>query len=589
MDTLGTMRVMNLHLKSARRLLAVAAIIATLVPAGITAAATQPANTKANQRCTKENAERTIKGQSQRCTRNVKGALRWKVSVTSGSPSSANVLQILNVEGVEGNSGYVDRSVFLKVLKNGTTLLGGRFTGSATIGTTTVRENQTFWANPPDFRYGLEDRFLAQISPTFTWSSAERFGGSGPTRYSSVGPIVALSDGSAIVTGRWQGDIRLGSKTMTSRSPHWDHWGRTSNAFFGRLMPDGSWAWSDGFSAAGGSEIRGAIETTDGSILLSGWLRSSDVSHQKGGFVNLSTHEEASNQHFLILISRDGLRLSSRMLPIAVSVRDSASNEGAWVDFSLASSLPDGSTLIVGEYCGIITFGSVVLPTQNKTRGKKNDCGGFVARLRPDFTFDWLNELPLTSPTSDDIRPNSRIDHVAVATNGDLIIQGALSKGEWRFGKSFFKNSGLAYFIARINAQGSWMWGRYVAANGNGFPVLDGLASTPDNGGVVIGNINQPSVILGKLRFSPSGKSDGFVAKVDAAGDWAWVAGTKTKTAKQSEQNTYLHDVAVTQDGTILVAGNMTGTVTFGNTSVASPNWELATFVARLTPSGVWK
>lgn len=573
---------MNLHVKSTQRLLAVAAVVATLVPAGVTAAATQPANLKANQRCTKENAERTIKGQSQRCTRNVKGALRWKVSVTSGSQSSANVLQILNVEGVE-RSGDVDRSVFLKVLKNGTTLIGGLFTGSATIGTTTVRENQTYWASPPDFRYGIEDRFLAQISPTFTWSSAERFGGSGPTLYSAVGPVVALSDGSAIVTGRWQGDIRLGSKTMTSRSPSGDTFGRTSNAFFGRLMPDGSWAWADGFSAAGGSEIRGAIETTDGSILLSGWLRSSDVESDRW------THEAASNQHFLILISRDGVRLSSRMLPIAVSVRDSASNEGAWVDFSLASSLPDGSTLIVGEYCGTVAFGSAMLPSQNKTRGKKNDCGGFVARVRPDFTFDWLNELPLTSPTTDDSRANSGIDHFAVATNGDLIIQGYLFNGVWRFGKSTLRNSGLASFIARINAQGSWKWGRNVAVNGQVFPILDGLASTPDNGVVVIGNIYQASVTLGKLRFSRGDGIDGFVAKVNAAGDWAWVAGTKTKTVKQSDMNTYLHDVAVAQDGTILVAGNMTGTVTFGNTSVANPNWELATFVARLTPSGVWK
>lgn len=573
------MRVMNLHLKSAQRLLAVVAIVTTLVPAGSTAAAALPTYAKANQRCTSESAERTIKGQVQRCVRNVKGILRWTATKKTETPGNAQVLQIPNAMGF----GYLDGSIFLKVLNNGSTLLGGRFSGSTTIGETTVRENQTYWASPPDRRDQIEDRFLARVSPSFTWSNAERFGGSGPTLYSAIGPIVALSDGSAIVTGRWQGQISLGSKTMTSRSPNGDTYGRTSNAFFGRLMPDGSWAWADGLGAAGGSEIRGAIETTDGSILLTGWLRTADV--ESGTF----NHEATSNQHFILLISRDGVRLSSRMLPITVSVQDSASNEGAWLDFSLASSLADGSTLIVGEYCGSISFGSRTLPSQSTTRGKKNDCGGFVGRVRPDFSFDWLSELPLRQSTADSVRPNGGITHYTVATNGDLIIQGWLFRGEWQFGKTTLKNSGEASFVARIDTQGSWKWAQSIAVGAQGFYILNGIASTPDNGAVVLGNIYQPSVALGKLRFSKGVGIDGFVAKLNASGNWTWVTGTKTKTVKESDMNTSLADVAVAQDGTILVAGRMTGTVTFGSTSVASQDWELTTFVARLTPSGVWR
>lgn len=530
-----------------------------------------------SSRCSTENAERTVNGTQQRCVRNANGVLRWK----STAGSASGVAKVLLVPRFGFGLGYMSGSIYLRAMRDGSAILSGRFAGTTTFGNITIRENQPYWGNSPDNRDSIEDRYLARISPEFDWRAAERFGGSGPTVFEPIGPIVQLSDGSAIVTGRWRGDITLGSKRMATRTPQADWYGLSSQAFFGRLMPDGSWAWADGIGGSGGSEIRSAVETADGSILLSGWYRDSTNSVP-------DPDDEISKKHFLMIVAKDGSNRRVFSVPTTLSAPGFADNQGASLDFQIASSLADGSSLIVGSYCGTVTFGSLTLPSLSKSRGQKGDCGGFVARVRQDLSFEWVREVTQTEAVDSNVRKNSGISGATLTPNGDLIVIGWLRNGEWKFGNRVVKNPGRGNFVARIDPQGTWRWVQRIPVQQFLDIFLD-VQATPDDGAVILGNIHQGSVALGKLRFTKGVGRDGFVAKVSSAGQWMWVSGTKTNTVKDNDVSTRIDDVDVAPDGTVIVAGVITGKVKFGTTTIPSPDWELTGFVARLSPDGVWK
>ena len=545
--------------------LATAASVSNETPAAVSA------------RCTAEGTERTVDGVLQRCTRNAMGVLRWK-SAPSSSTSAAKVLLMPNV----GYTDYMSSAIALTALRNGSAIVSGKFEGSTTIGSFIVRENQPFWGNKPDYRDIIEDRYLARISPDFEWAAAERFGGSGPTLWGAIGPTIALSDGSTIVTGRWRGEIALGTKRMAASTPRDDTYGITSNTYFGRLMPDGSWAWADGVGGIGGSAIQSAVETADGSILLSGWFRDVAVT-------DYLKSENVARKHFFMVVSKDGTNKRSWLIPTTLTIPGAATNEGASLDFQIVSSLADGSALVVGSYCGTVTLGALSLPSFSKSAGQKGDCGSFVARIRADLSFEWVREVEQTQPVESKVRKNSSIFGATVAPDGDVLVFGSLRNGDWKFGKKVVKNSGQGEFVARIDPQGTWRWVQRFPVEQIGYNILYDVAATPDNGVVVIGNIYQRSVTLGKLRFDAGVGGDGFAAKLNAAGNWVWVAGTKTNTDKESDVGTFWEDVDVAADGTVMVAGTITGKVTFGKTVIPTKDWELTGFVARLSPDGAWK
>lgn len=570
--TLGRLRITRAALLAA--LTAVALGAPTLATAARVSIETPAA---VSARCTAEGGERTVNGALQRCTRNAKGVLRWK-SATSGSAGAAKVLLVPNV----GYTRYMDSAIALTALRDGTAIVSGKFTGATTIGSFSVRENQPFWGNTPDFRNNIEDRYLARISPDFEWTAAERFGGSGPTLWGAIGPTIALSDGSTIVTGRWRGDIALGAKRMTARTPRDDTYGFTSNAFFGRLMPDGSWAWADGIGGIGGSAIQSAVETADGSILLSGWFRDTAVT-------DYLDSDNVARKDFFMAVSKDGTNKRSWLIPTTLTIPGAATNQGASLDFQIVSSLADGSALVVGSYCGTVTLGALSLPSFSKSRGQKGDCGSFVARIRADLSFEWVREVEQTQPVESKVRKNSGISGASIAPNGDILLIGWLRNGAWKFGNKTVKNPGQGEFVARIDPQGTWRWVQRFPVEQIGYNILYDVEATPDNGAVVIGNIYQRSVTLGKLRFDAGVGGDGFAAKLNSAGNWVWVAGTKTNTNKESDVGTFWEDVTVAADGTVFVAGTITGKVTFGKTMIPTKDWELTGFVARLSPDGVWK
>jgi hypothetical protein len=106
----------------------------------------------------------------------------------------------------------------------------------------------------------------------------------------------------------------------------------------------------------------------------------------------------------------------------------------------------------------------------------------------------------------------------------------------------------------------------------------------PSNtGGYYVTGSFYGTVTFGTYTLTPVGYEDVFVAKIDAAGNYQWVAqagGTNTDVG---------NSLAVDSNGNVYVAGNFKSLqATFGGTTLAHTNGNDNTFVAKLSPTGSW-
>jgi hypothetical protein len=140
-----------------------------------------------------------------------------------------------------GGTGF-DQGVGVSVLADGSAIVTGPFEGTATFG-----------AIPSLTSAGAEDVFVAKIGAAGAWLWATRAGGTA----SDVGiGISVLADGSAIVTGRFTGTATFGATPLTSAG--------IEDVFFAKIGAAGAWLWA---TRAGGPTWD---ESWDVSVLADG-------------------------------------------------------------------------------------------------------------------------------------------------------------------------------------------------------------------------------------------------------------------------------------------------------------------------------
>jgi len=99
----------------------------------------------------------------------------------------------------------------------------------------------------------------------------------------------------------------------------------------------------------------------------------------------------------------------------------------------------------------------------------------------------------------------------------------------------------------------------------------------------------RPGIALDAYSLATFGESDGFVAKIDGAGQWEWLNGISFPGPRNKEWTSGVNSLAVAPDGSIAVAGYIEGNVQFGTAPVAGRAQTSAGFIARLSPVGVRK
>ena len=254
---------------------------------------------------------------------------------------------------------------------------------------------------------------------------------------------------------------------------------------------------------------------------------------------------------FIAKLNRDG------SLAWATQAGGSAEDDGEGI-----SSLPNGSSIITGEFEGQATFGNTTL-----TSAGNEDV--FVAKLNADGSFAWAKQA---GGTGDD-----EGEAISFFPDGSSIVTGEF-EGQATFGSTTLTSAGDDdIFFAKLNADGSYAWATRAGSpkdSDTGYAVT----ALNDGSSIITGDFEDQAT-FGNTQLISAGGNDVFVTKLNADGSYAW--------AKQAGGTGDDEGYAITSlsDGSSIITGEFRGTATFGNTQLISAGDD-DIFIAKLNADG---
>jgi hypothetical protein len=367
---------------------------------------------------------------------------------------------------------------------------------------------------------GQTDFFLMKLDAGLepVWT---RSAGSGQYDFGTA--LRLTSDGGVIVSAAYQGPMDLAGNALPNANS-----GR-SDSFVARYTADGSLAW---VATANGPEAAVIDDIDlDGTDQVYAVGRLSDL-------VDFGPH-------------RIGARFQNRIFLAKLDAT------GAWVWARVVIGARDIGNAAVRVVSGdeIIVAGSF----------RQGDSGVFLARYNAAGTQTWIRQMVGSS--------QDEVSDVEVDAAGNIFLSGRLSGASLDFGDGVvLANPGgfFAGFLARLDGAGTAAWA--TLAGSRGYEIVSGT-----HGGVVLaGYHDNKQTLLGEVTLGNAGALDAFVAGLDDAGEVSW------HTEFGSTGNDLGRAIARDADGTLLVTGEATGTLAFGD-----PGFRGAVFVARLGASEV--
>ena len=358
--------------------------------------------------------------------------------------------------------------------------------------------------------------------------------------------IAHLDDGSSIVTGYFGTSATFGSTTIT---------GSGNAAFVAKRGASGDWLWATSVGGTGTSSGYAVSTLDDGSSVITGEFTGT-VS-----FGTTSLTSAGAEDVFVAKIDAAGQWLW------AARAGGTAGDQGLDV-----STLADGSSIVTGSFRDSAAFGSTTLTS----------LGGsdiYAAKIDANGTWVWATRAGAVGNFyfgQDDFSYG-----VFAFADGSSVVTG-LYRDESDFGAITLNTVSYGQrpdtFVAKLNASGQWVWAvGGGGVNGND-PGLD-ISGLADGSSVVTG------YYFGSARYGMTalaGRGDmAFVAKVDASGNWVWATNAVSISGANGRS------VAALADGSSVVTGYFSGTITFGTTTLTSAG-STDTFVAQIGASGNW-
>ena len=228
------------------------------------------------------------------------------------------------------------------------------------------------------------------------------------------------------------------------------------------------------------------------------------------------------------------------------------------------STLPDGSAIVIGRFQGTATFGSTTLTSA----GASTDV--FLAKVNPSGAYVWATQA---GGSLSDIGYG-----ISTLPDGSAVVTGSF-RGTATFGTTTLTSAGDDdVFVAKVDASGSYVWATQAGSSSD--DVGKGISALPDGSAVVTGYF-QRTATFGSTTLTSTGDADVFVAKVDRSGTYVWA----TRASGSSDDVGY--GISALPDGSSTVTGYFQGTATFGSTTLTSAGNQ-DVFVAKMDPSGAW-
>ncbi len=381
----------------------------------------------------------------------------------------------------------------------------------------------------------------AAATPSYAWVS-QGHGGSGEV---SATGVSALPDGSSIITGDFNGTATFGATIL--KSP-----GLINSVFTAKVNANGSYAWatqSGGGTGRDSAMARGVSALPDGSSIITGQFNGTAT------FGTTTLTSTGSVDVFTAKVNADG----SYGWAIKAGGTGDAQARGV-------SALPDGSSIITGDFTVTATFGATTLTSTGAI-------DTFTAKVNADGSYGWATQSG--GGTSDE---NYAIGlGVSALPDGSSIITGQFNSTA-TFGATTLTSTGaIDIFTAKVNADGSYAWAT-KAGGGTGDDSPSGVSALPDGSSIITGQFNDTAT-FGVTTLTSTGSVDTFTAKVNADGSYAWA------TKAGGPGTDFASGVSALPDGSSIITGQFGGTVTFGATTLKSPR-SGAVFTAQLNADG---
>ncbi len=358
-----------------------------------------------------------------------------------------------------------DSALGVSARANGSSIITGYFSGTATFGGTTLTSSA-----------GSTDTFTAKVNANGNYAWATQGGGTGTDVAHGVS---ALVNGSSIITGYFSGTATFGSTTLTSVGSY--------DTFTAKINANGNYAWAIRGGGTGTDSARGV------SARANGWSIITGVFSGTATFGSTALTSAGSVDTFTAKVNANG------NYAWATQGGRSNYNSGQGV-----SARANGSSIITGSFNGTATFGGTTL-----TSAGSDDT--FTAKLYANGNYAWATQGGGTGTDA--------AFGVSALANGSSIITGYF-RGTATFGTTTFTSAGSRdTFTAKVNANGNYVWA--IRGGGTDGDVARGV-SARGNGWSIITGAFRGTATFGSTPLTSAGSDDTFTAKVNANGTYAW-------------------------------------------------------------------
>jgi hypothetical protein len=386
----------------------------------------------------------------------------------------------------------------------------------------------------------------AQV-PGVTWAS----GGGTPHatygRQAQARGVVADAAGNTYVTGIFRDTLTLGSSRLVSTGDY--------DVYVAKLNAAGEYQWAAQATGYGWDLSNGVALDGAGNVYITGYTESYEL--------NFGPHKLTS-------IGSGATLYVAQLSPTGVWQRATlASSPSYTFRYIIGTALvvdSAGAVYVTGGMNGTVQFGATTL--------SNGGYGTFVAKLSPAGTWQWAT----LAGGSNDFGYAIALDKA-----GNPHIAGSFQSPQVTFGTFTLTNRGFSdIFVAKLSPAGAWQW---VAQGGGRYgDVARSLAIDPAGNAYVTGGAGGDALRFGSLTSTKAdNSSDLFVAKLDAAGTWQWVAlgGSAGQDAGVG---------IVLQGSNLTVAGTLGGpTARFGALPPVAVSGDADVGVVRLSTDGQWQ